>query len=316
MSIPLRYAVAIVAALSGSAAAQAQQTVFPPGSGIGLVPPKGMSPASGFAGFEDRANGASILMADMPPQAYPEILAGFTPEALAPTGFLAGAPAVEWPVKGGEGRMLRGRQTAQGVVYRKWIVLAKAPNGTAMISAQAPEMRAKELPDAAIEAALRTVALRTPPSLDEQAAALPFTLGDKAGFRIVRVLAGSGILLTEGVQDIVPDASQPVVVVASALGAPVEPSNRAAFARQAFDVIGGVSDLVVDKESASDRGGASGIRLEGRGVYRSSGEAVYVVQVLRFTAAGYVRIVAISRSLERERYEARFTRLAESVGPR
>lgn len=55
--------------------AAAQAPVFPPGSAVGLTPPAGMRPADGFTGFQDSGAGASLLIAELPAEAYPALSA-------------------------------------------------------------------------------------------------------------------------------------------------------------------------------------------------------------------------------------------------
>ncbi|HMO29872.1 hypothetical protein [Enterovirga sp.] len=289
------------------------------GTGIGLAPPKGMRPSKTFSGFESPETGASILVGELPAEAYPAILATFTPEGLASSGLQAAGPAIDWKVAGGEGgRLIRGRQTAYGTVFRKWVLLAKGPANTVMITVQVPDAKSAALPDAAVEGALKTISLKAPPSLEEQVSSLPFRIGNRAGFRLVRVISGSGLLLTEGPRDAIPDASQPVVIVASAVGAvgAHDKAEREALAERAFSSIAGVSDVSVASRSMTDKDGASWSRIEGRGTYRASQEAVSTLQLMRFDKTGYIRIVAIASSLDRDKIVPRVEALAASIAPR
>lgn len=312
------FAVAAAAVLP-SGAALAQAVAYVPGTGVGLVPPKSMVPSKTFSGFEDRNSGASILVAEFPPEAYAQILTTFTPEGLASSGLQASGPAVDLKLAGGQGgKLLRGKQTANGALYRKWVLLAKGPSNTAMVSVQVPDAQAGKMPDAAIEAALKTVALRAPPTLEDQISALPFKLGSREGFRVVRILAGSGLLLTDGPRDTIPDASQPVVIVASALGAIAaqDKDAREELAQQAFATIAGVSDVSIVSQKMTEKDGATWSRIEGRGTYRASQEAISTLQLMRFDKGGYIRVVAITRSLDRDRIVPRVDALAESVEPK
>lgn len=300
----------------GAALAQAATTIG--GTGVALVPPKGMTPAKGFAGFEN-TNGASILVAEFPPEAYAQIVTTFTPEGVTASGLKASGGAVDWKVGGGTGgRLIRGKQSAHGIEFRKWILLAKGPANTVLLSVQVPEGKNSAPTDAAVEAALKTVALKAPPSVDDQAGALPFRVGDRAGFRLVRVIAGSGLLLTDGPRDTIADASQPVVIVASALGTvdADDETKRTDLAQQAFATIAGVSDVTIVSQTMEEKGGAIWSRIEGRGTYRDSMEAVSTLQLIRFDKASYVRVVAITRSLDKDKVLARVDALAASITPK
>ena len=63
---PISFVLAVLAA----SAALAVEPTFPPGSRIGLVPPKNMKPARGVAGFQDPATGAAIVAVEMPSAAF------------------------------------------------------------------------------------------------------------------------------------------------------------------------------------------------------------------------------------------------------
>jgi hypothetical protein len=317
--LPVLAAVGAGGLIGPSLAARAQAPTYVAGTGVGLVPPKGMTPAKGFSGFEDSGTGASILVAEFPPEAYAQLVTTFTPEGLAASGVQASGAAVDWKVQGGQaGRLVRGKQTAHGTVFRKWLLLAKGPSSTVMLSVQVPDAKSASFPDATVETALKTVALKAPPGLEEKAAALPFRIGDRAGFRPVRVLAGSGLMLTEGPSDVVTDASQPVVIVASALGAAgaQDKASREALAQQAFASIAGVSDVTIVSQTMEEKDGVGWSRIEGRGTYRSSMEAVSTLQHVRFEKGGYVRVVAIARSLDKDKLLPRVDALAASVTPK
>ncbi|WP_133773899.1 hypothetical protein [Enterovirga rhinocerotis] len=315
----LRVSAILAAGLLSAGAALAQAVTMVPGTGVGLVPPKALPLSKSFSGFGDQALASSILIVEFPAEAYAQILPSFTPEGMKATGVEATGPAVDWRIAGGQGgRLIRGKQTAGGLVLRKWIVLAKGPGSTVMVTAQSPEDKASALPDAAIEAALKTIALKAPPAMSEQIAALPFAVGDLGGFRPVRVLSGSALLLTEGPRDTIPDASQPVVIVASGVGGGEhgDQASRSSFAREAMATVAGVSDLIVDDDTSFEKDGASWSRLAGFGTYRASSEAIWVVQVVRFAPGGYIRTVAITRAHDKDRLADRIDAVAGSVKPK
>ena len=73
-----------------------------PGTRVELEPPEGFTPSRRFPGFEHLAQGASIMVNEVP-AGYAELRAGFTREGLASRGMrliemkdvaVAGAPAL------------------------------------------------------------------------------------------------------------------------------------------------------------------------------------------------------------------------------
>ncbi|KQP40081.1 hypothetical protein ASF49_21375 [Methylobacterium sp. Leaf104] len=295
--------------------ARAAEPIFPPAGAVGLVPPPGMVLAKTFAGFEHRS-GASIVIVEMPAEAYGQLVATFTPDALRAKGFRAEGGSEGLPVAGGEGQVLRGSQAANGVTYAKWVAVVRGGAGTGLVTVQVPESARREVPDRAVEAALETIAFRSPGSVDDQIAALPYTVGDRAGFRPVRTLMGNALLLTDGPKDVDPEGTQALVIVAPALGqVPVAPGQESAFARKALGTIREVRDIVVADEDRATRDGAVVIRLRGTGKDVRSGREVGVIQTIRFAEAGYLRVIGLAGA-DRPDILARAERIAASVAPR
>lgn len=306
--------------MPGATPVLAQTVANIAGTSVGIAPPKGMTPSTTFAGYESAETGASILVSELPLPAYPEIAKAFTPAGLATSGLKASGDAIDWKVAGGSGgRLIRGKQTANDQEYRKWILLAKSPTNTVMLTVQVPESKSSDLPDVAIENALKTVAVRPTPALSEQIATLPFKVGDLVNFRAVQVFGGSGLLLTDGPKDIIPDASQPVVIVASSLSkvAAQDQASREALARKAFENFAGVSDLTVVAQSMTEKNGVVWSRMEGIGTYRKSLEALATLQLIRFdNKGGYIRVVAVANKLHRDNVIPRVEMLADSIVPK
>ncbi|RCW86091.1 hypothetical protein [Phyllobacterium bourgognense] len=291
----------------------AQERVFPGGSGVGLVPPPGLVLSSNFSGFEDAAKGTSIVLTELPVDAYAELAAKFNPDGLRATGIEAGQPE-DWPVQGAVvSKLIRGSQVAAGVRYRKWVVLVGATTTTAMVTVQIPDGVQGGLSDADVETALRTITIRNPPSLDEQVAALPFKVSDTAGFRPVRVIAGATFLLTEGPNDVAANSAQPIIIIASNLNTAPEASARMSFAKQAFASLTGIKDVQSDNETSSEENGAEWVEIDGSAKDAASGDALYVAQIARFETTRYVRAILIVRDSEKDKFSDRFRKLAKSL---
>ncbi|UXN59639.1 hypothetical protein [Phyllobacterium zundukense] len=291
----------------------AQERVFPGGSGVGLVPPPGLVLSTNFSGFEDAAKGTSIVLTELPVDAYAELAAKFNPDGLRATGIEAGQPE-DWPVEGAVvSKLIRGSQVAAGVRYRKWVVLVGAKTTTAMVTVQIPDGVQGGLSDADVETALRTITIRNPPSLDEQVAALPFKVSDTAGFRPVRVIAGATFLLTEGPNDVAANSAQPIIIIASNLNTAPEASARMSFAKQAFASLTGIKDVQSDNETSSEENGAEWVEIDGSAKDAASGDALYVAQIARFETSRYVRAILIVRGSEKDKFSDRFRKLAKSL---
>ena len=70
----------------GNLPAPAAELSYPPGSRIGLAPPAGLVPSKTFFGYEDLNNSVAIMLVALPPQAYADLDASVTADALKRQG--------------------------------------------------------------------------------------------------------------------------------------------------------------------------------------------------------------------------------------
>lgn len=282
--------VAFLAAPIITCPAWAADVIFPRGSAVGLVPPPGMVESQSFAGFEDRAHNASLLIVDMPPEAYEQLDAGFTGPALAAKGITLDRRE-PFTLAGAKAMLMEGMQTAGSVKLRKWVLLAGNDTLTALITLQVPESEASAYPEAAVKAAFATLAIRP---LANQVEALPFTLTNLAGFRPVRALAGTTLILTDGPKNSAEGAEQPIFVVTIGAGAPRDDERRQ-FAIRALSSLPGIKDLRLERAEPQRVSGQAGFEVMANGIDAKTGTPIKVVQWVRFGPSAYIRMVGISQ---------------------
>lgn len=300
--------------LAAATSAQADDVVFPPASRIGLKAPAGMVVSKEFPGFEDRARKSAMLLVELPAEAYAQVektatgqllQAGATIESTAP-----------FPLSSGPAFLVTGRQSAEGLSVRKWVLVASTPDLTAAVTVQVPGNEAETYPEAAVLAALGTLTVRPRVPTEEQLASLPFDLRDLAGFRLIRALPGNAALLTEGEKDVVDLSEQPLVLITLATGAPVEPAERERFARNLFAGTPGVRDVRLTRVEPQRISGQAGYEILAEAKEMRTGAELALVQWLRFASGGYLRVVAVAR---RDAWPAMFPRLRairDGVDPR
>ncbi|MFG1464023.1 hypothetical protein V5F77_14105 [Xanthobacter sp. DSM 24535] len=303
MKMRLGVALAVLVVSGGLAAAA--DAIFPRGTLVGLVPPDGMVESQTFSGFEDRSKAASILIIEMPAQAYPQVEAGFTDAALATKGITVESrgPLVPDPTalpqtspfREGKSLLVIGKQTAGPVVAKKWILLAGSPKGTALVTVQLPEANTGQLTDEAVRKSLATLAFRAPPSTGEQLAGLPFKLGELAGFRVVKVIGNTAVVLTEGDKDVVESASQPIFVVGVSPGTPRE-DDRGQFALRSLSSVPAVRDIHLERAEPLRIGGQPGFEIIASAKDATSGADVKVIQWLRFGANAHIRMITVVKA--------------------
>lgn len=302
--------VPILSVLLAGAAAAADR-VFPPGSRIGLVPPAEMVPSRGMTGFRHPRSGAAIIAIEMPAEAFPGLAASFTDPALKAQGFAVtrrDAPQVG----GGSAILITGDQTDNGRTVPKSVLLASDATMTALVIGQLPPgASAADLAD--VEAALKTVAFRAPLGIDEQLASLPFRIGDRSGFRVIRAMAGNSVLMTDGPSDVVRQASQPVLIIAQSFGPAPGPDQREAFARSALVSNNFVKEAVLERSQSFKQGGADWHEIVARAKEAGSDTPVVVMQTIRFEPDGYMRSVGIVKAEDRDAVMPRFRKVVDSL---
>src|SRR5262245_51696132 len=224
--------------------ASAADIVFPPGSRIGIAPPPGMAPSRNFFGFEDPDNKVALIIIALPPAAYPDIEQSMTAEPLQRQGVtLEQREDLALPL--GKAVLAVGRQEVERLKLKKWIVVAAAPDLTAVVTAQIPEEARSKYPDEVVRAALTSVAVRAEVPAAEHLSLLPFKVNELAGFRIGGVLPGRAIMLTDTPADASGPRADPQFVVAVAPGSPAQTADRDHFARDVFATIPNVKDVRV-----------------------------------------------------------------------
>ncbi len=291
--------------------AMAAEPVFPAASRIGLVPPRDMTLSKRFSGFENDEKAAAITFAEMPPEAFGQLSAGMTREALKRQG-LDMTSREELTLGSRTGLLISGTMSgpAQG---RKWIMAVKDSDITAFIVAYVqggPDGYSED----EMRNALKSVALRDPVSLDEQIAALPFRVGDKAGFRVVRVLAGNSLILTEGPKDTVTAAEQPVVVLAASLAAgPPAGERREQFAKLALNSNQVLKDIRIERSESFRLRGQDWHEIVAKATHAKSDEPIIVMQTIRFESDRYLRMVGVVRAGQRDGILPRLRAFIDSV---
>jgi hypothetical protein len=146
-------------------------------------------------------------------------------------------------------------------------------------------------------------------------AALPFRLGDLAGFRPVRVMAGNSVLLTDGPNDVIREVGQPAVIVAQSSILPPR-DQRDAFARAALRSNDTIKDVFIERSQGFRQRGADWHEIVARANDVQSGRPVVVTQTLRFDSDHYLRVLGIVRAEARDEMLSRFRTVSDAIEPK
>lgn len=312
---PLARPCAALALILGlSAGASAADPVFPPSSRFGFTPPSDMTPSRRFSGFERLEGGATVSVVELPPAAFADLEKNFTDENLKAQGFVVATREAVKVAGDVEAVLFTGEQPVTeppgAPAIRKWLLLVGDPTVTGIIIAQTvPEAET----DATMRGMLTGLSIRPALSLEQQVEALPFRIGDAAGFRPVRVLAGNSVLLTQGPKDQMVNLEQPILVLAQAVQPPPAADQRDAFARAALYSNQTMKDFAIERAQSYRQNGVDWHEIVARAVDMPTNTPVVVSQTIRFAPDGYLRAVGVVRADQRGGTLAQFREVIDSV---
>ena len=281
----------------GNLPAPAAELSYPPGSRIGLAPPAGLVPSKTFFGYEDLNNSVAIMLVALPPQAYADLDASVTADALKRQGVTMESREA-LPLPSGKAFLVVGRQEVDNIKVRKWILVASSPGLTGFVTVQMPEAATAIYPDAAIRASLATLAFRATVPVDEQLGLLPFKVGEFSGFRIAGVIPGRAVMLSDAPAGAPgsPDSTyEPHIFAAVAPGGPAQNTDRDTFAREVFATLPNMREIRVTTSEPLRMSGQQGHQIIADAKDGAGTSALTVVQWLRFGGSGYLQIVGIAR---------------------
>src|ERR1700726_2703328 len=186
----IRILSALVLFVTAIRPALAADTIFPPGVRVGVTPLVGLVGARTFVGFETEDHGVKVLMAELPAEAYNEVV----------TAFRA-SPA------GTNGIKPQSIETSAGVAYytaenardgatsvRRYSMILPGGAFSGYIAVQVPENASKIYTDDAVRQMFASAVIRKQVPVEEQLGLLPFKISELGDFKTIRTLAPGAAL--------------------------------------------------------------------------------------------------------------------------
>jgi hypothetical protein len=285
---------AVLAFAAFAISARADEPVFPPGSNIGLVPPPGLTVAKTFPGFMDTEKNSGILLGRLPITVYDDMEKTLADDALKKQGITV-EKREPLQLSIGKGLLVIATEVGQDKMkYRKWLVLVKTNDLTALVTVQEPA-ESNPYPDSVVRASLATLAERQSIPDAELLSLLPFTIGDLAGFKVAKVIPGRALILVDPPKDPHPyDNAR--FIVAGMPGGPTTDEERANFARFSFNSIPGIKDIHFTMSEPIRIDSQKGFETVAQAKDANTGEDLVAVQWLRFGGGQFLQMVGISRA--------------------
>jgi ribosomal protein L12E/L44/L45/RPP1/RPP2 len=292
--------------------AVAADAVFPPGMRVGLTPLVGLSRAKSFVGFETEDQTVKVLVAELPAEAYDEVMAAFKANP-------AGAGGVK----------PESIETAAGLAYytaesakdgatnvRRYSMIMPGGTFAGYVAVQVPENAAKIYTDDAVRQMFASAVIRKEVPVDEQLGLMPFKISELADFKNVRTLAPGVALILADADETTGFEIAPFMVIGLIGSTPAQPADRDRFAQQAATTIPGVRDARITMSEAIRIDGTPGFETRIDAVSGKDNTAVTVVQWLKFGGSNTLRIIG---SAPRDVWPKAFTRfraVRDGIQPR
>jgi hypothetical protein len=293
-------------------AAFAADTVFPPGVRVGMTPLVGLARAKSFVGFETEDQSVKVLVAELPAEAYGEVMnafkanpagtGGIKPESIETSAGLAYYTAEN--AKDGANNVRRYSMILPGGTFSGYVAV------------QVPENASKIYTDEAIRQMFASAAIRKEVPVEEQLGLMPFKLSELSDFKTIRTLAvGAAMILADGNEASGFEAA-PFMVIGVIGATPAQPEDRGRFAQQAATTIPGVRDARITMSEPIRIDGQPGYETRIDATSGKDNTAVTVVQWLRFGGANAVRIIGSAPRDEWTKAFPRFRAVRDGIQPR
>lgn len=291
------------------------QPEFLPGSRIGLVPPPGMTKSERFQGYEDRARGAVLAITELSLQSFAKVEKDFSDEQMRTGGMEPIArEIIETP--GGPAQLVGARAMENGVAMRKWALLTRTDDMTAIVVAALPESVKDAYPDTVLRAALASIYIRARLSPDDMLAVLPYRLGELGGFRPLRATPDGTAVFTLGPNDTTLPVEQPYFLIAPRAVEPPQAAERDAFARRALAAFVNRPDLRITASEQLRIGGFQGHELIAESEDDRTKDPLMMVQWLRFGTGGLTQMFGMARKDQWAEVLPRMRALRDGFAPK
>jgi hypothetical protein len=311
MKLP-RLTLAIVLFGAALNAAFAADPIFPPGVRVGLTPLVGLVRAKTFVGFETEDQGVKVLVAELPADAYGEVMTAFKANPAGSGGIKP--ESIETPA----GIAYYTAETAKlgaNTVRRYSMIL---PGGTfsGYVAVQVPENASKIYTDEAVRQMFASAVIRKEVPVEEQLGLMPFKISELSAFKNIRTLApGAAIVLADGDEAAGFEAA-PFMVIGMVGSVPAQPEDRGRFAQQAATTIPGVREARITMSEPLRIDGMAGYETRIDAISGKDNTPVTVVQWLRFGGSSALRILGSAPREEWSKAFPRFRAVRDGIQPR
>jgi hypothetical protein len=277
-----------------------------------MTPLVGLVPAKSFIGFETEDHGVKVLVAELPAEAYVEVMNAFK----ANPGGTGGIKPESIETTAGVAYYTAENAKDGSTSVRRYSMILPGGTFSGYVAVQVPENAAKIYTDDAIRQMFASVVIRKTVPVEEQLGLMPFKISELSDFKNVRTLApGAALILADGDETTGFEAA-PFMVIGILGSAPAQPDDRNRFAQQAATTIPGVRGARLTMSEPIRIDGMAGFETRIDATSGKDNTAVTVVQWLRFGSANTLRIIGSAPRDEWPKAFPRFRAVRDGIQPR
>jgi hypothetical protein len=292
---------ALALLIAATCPAFAADAIFPPGTRVGMTPLVGLVAAKNFVGFETDDHGVKVLVAELPAEAYGEVMNAFKANPAGTNGIKP--ETIETAAGTAYYTADNARDGASSV--RRYSMIMPGGTFSGYIAVQVPENASKIYTDEAVRQMFASATIRKEVPVEEQLALMPFKISQLADFKNVRTLAvGAAIILADGDETTGFEAA-PFMVMGIIGSGPAQPGDRDRFAQETATAIPGVRNARITMSEPVRIDGVPGYETRIDATSGKDNTAVTVVQWLRFGGPTVLRIIG---SAPRDQWSKAFPR--------
>jgi hypothetical protein len=285
------------------------QLVRIPRTSVTIAPPPGFKVARAFTGLENTANGSSIRISELPPEAYAELAAAFASPKTAASRFASQGIRItrveQLAVRGSRVPFAIGGQRVDGKDIVKYMAVIGGPEtGASTVWVVFDVADPSSFRRSDVETVLESITVGRAPTVDDEVARLPFEFRAVPPFRIADADESSVLLTASGAE---PSGTKWEIVIERAATS-ARPMETPQLNEKIMRSLPDFGDAVVTEQGPAEFVGGQGHYLAAVGGDRT------VLQFLRVLPNGrYVRLVARGETSALESAREAVAEIAASV---
>lgn len=278
-----------------------------PGTAISMNSPEGFTLSESFSGFESLDTSSSILIAELPKEAYPQLKTLFSNLKIAKQGFAAKGVNISklQTVEVGDTTipLLSGVQEVQGIVVNKYVALVYG-DSTALVTYNI--LNEEEFSSNNVVESLSSIVIGAEVKASEKAKSLLFKFKEVPPFQLADVMAGSSAILTT-FDRVDPTGERPIVVIGNSLSSS-SINDIELFSEQLLRSVSGFKSSTVINSSPVKFAGLDGYKV------LATYDDKTIIQYVGIKSDGqYIRLISTGSSKAVNELKGAIESIAESI---